>query len=300
MNIRSTTFTITLLGVLCASSAFAHVASAQDANVEIDADVGISPVTLPNNPLKKLREKAQGINNAIQVQKQEFRDDRKEFIQEKADVKAGIKEERKEFWQDTVEERKAMHAETKAELEAATTPQEKKSILKIAQQHRAEFRMQVKTDSAAMRESFRAKRNDLRQEARDLIADKFVMIMNRLVNALERFDQILGRIDSRIEKMRADGIDVSTAVSASVSANLSVDAASVAIADAQAAIEVAASSDTPRDHFEEVRTAVRAAVDAVKAAHEAIKNALRALKGLAGQAETSASLERSASTDTSN
>lgn len=293
---------VILVLLVLAGSVGAPFAFAQDASIDsaTQVDVGVRPGALPKNPLKLIKEKAGQARDSIKIQKQEFKEGRKEFMQGAVDVKAGIKEERKDFWQGTVEARKAMHAEVKADLDAATTVEEKQSILKGARFERAAFRVQVKTDAMDMRAGFRAQRSDLRAEARDLIADRFTMIMNRLVNALERFDQILARIDSRIEKLETEGVDVSAAVAASASASLAVDAANTAVANAQAAIEAAAASETPREEMDEVRVAVRAAVDSVKAAHQAIKEALRVLKSLASSSDASASVEGTGSVDSSN
>ena len=206
--------------------------------------------------------------------------DKKAIVDMQMDVKAGIKTEHLEFRGDVIDKRKAMHADVKAALDAASTRDEKQAILMDARKDRAEFHMQVKTDAETMRASFKDQRGEVRDARRAQIAEHLSMVMHRLVNALERFDQILSRIDSRIEKLQSEGVDVSTALSASASASVSIDAAHVAVADAEAAIETAAHSETPRDHIEEVRVAVRAAVDAVKAAHEALKETLRAIKAL--------------------
>lgn len=298
MNTKN--FLALTLALVLSGSLGMQFAAAQDATVDAEGEVRVAPGALPRNPLKLIKDKANQVKDTIRIQNQEFREERKEVFQGAVEVKKGMNEERKNSWQGVNDDRAMMHAEVKAEFDAATTPQEKQAVLENARKDRAEFRMQVKTDATEMRAGFKAGWKDVRASARELIADRFSTIMHRLVNALERFDQILARIDSRIEKLRAGGVDVSAAVSASATASASIDSASAAVADAKLAIETAASSETPREHIREVRAAVRAAVETVKAAHQALKDALRVLKSILPKPDASASVEVEGSVDVNN
>lgn len=297
ITLRSVTIALGI-SFICFGSSFV---AAQDVSIDVNAEATVNvgpnrPGERPKTPIQMMREKQKDAKQGVRMEKKELREDRMEFKAGAEEARQGIREDRREFMKDTLMERKEMHVDVKAALEAATTPEERQAILKNAREDRAAFRVRVKADAEVLRADFKERRGGIRDERRELVGEHLSAVMRRLVNALERFDQILARIDARIEKLRAEGGDVAAAIAASATASASIDAASSAVANAHASIEVAATADTPREHIDAVRAAVRAAIDAVKAAHRALKDALMAIKDLARPA---AAVEASVETEVS-
>lgn len=115
-------------------------------------------------------------------------------------------------------------------------------------------------------------------------------MVNRLTAAIERFENIASRIDSRIEKLRAEGKDVSAAVSLQASAKTKIAEAKVAVS---AIVKPSMSAEPTREElkaaFEDMRGKVKAAEEAVKAAHKALIEVVVALKRIDASAGANAS-----------
>lgn len=122
-------------------------------------------------------------------------------------------------------------------------------------------------------------------------------MLARLNAAVDRFEKIAARIDSRIEKLRSEGVDVSAAVTLQAEAK-----AKIAEADAQvsAIVKPTITSDMTREQvkaaFEAARAQVKAAHQAIKDAHKALHESVVALKRI----DASANAEASASGSISN
>lgn len=123
------------------------------------------------------------------------------------------------------------------------------------------------------------------------------VIKNRFRLAIEHLNNLLGRIDSRLEKMAASGIDTSSVVTLHANAEIAVDKAE---ADAKAAADFAATADdaTDRAAFKaQLETKLRTAHQSLKAAHQAVVKTVRALVQLARDNKPKA--DANASVDTS-
>lgn len=119
----------------------------------------------------------------------------------------------------------------------------------------------------------------------------------RLTAAIERFENISGRIDTRLEKLKAGGVDVTAAAALQVTAKAKIADAKVAVAAiVKPTISTEATREEVKAALEGVRSQVKAAEDAVKAAHKALMEVVVAMKR-AGGAKADVEVSASASTN---
>ncbi|MBI2625382.1 MAG: hypothetical protein HYW70_03570 [Candidatus Nealsonbacteria bacterium] len=100
----------------------------------------------------------------------------------------------------------------------SATPEQKQNIQKELQNKREdlrkgaeELRQNVKEKAQELRTGFREKIKDVKERARIAAAHgKGLRMLNRFRSAAARFDHILGRLESRTQKLQEKGIDVSS------------------------------------------------------------------------------------------
>lgn len=112
-------------------------------------------------------------------------------------------------------------------------------------------------------------------------------MITRLKAAVERFTKIADRIDSRILKLKGNGVDTSKAESNVAIARTKITEATAAVAAAEASITSAvasanasetSSTTAPVDSGKPVREALQKARAAVEEAHKALVNAVESLR----------------------
>ena len=116
------------------------------------------------------------------------------------------------------------------------------------------------------REKIATKTAEIRKQVVLRIKSVFLKILRRYGAALARLDKIADRLASRIDKLKARGVDTSQAEEALVSAQNLGAAASSAIDDAKLKV------DAIDPELTSVKNAVIGAKDAVKSAKQALKN----------------------------
>lgn len=188
------------------------------------------------------------------------------------------KEQQQNIRENIRDARQDWRAETKAELQGAA-PGERKDVMREAMPER----MQIAKDRMASTTALRMKMKAAAQKHGGLIRERFS-------NAIAHLEKFMARIDSRIEKLSDEGVDVSAVVA------LHADADS-AIAQAKADIEAVRtylSSVTDESDREAVKsemsTLSKAAQESIKEAHAAVKAVIKALVDLA-KANKPASVE---------
>jgi hypothetical protein len=149
-----------------------------------------------------------------------------------------------------------------------------------------------------------ASSTNLMQKVRGAIALHAGLIKNRFRLALSHFDQFIGRIETRIDKMAAAGVET-----ASVEAQLEIakTAQASAKADIEAVNDFVESVDENTDRTQ-VRTQLQALVktanESIKEAHQELHATIRALVALAKEkkpeAGASASVEAEAEVGAAN
>lgn len=130
-----------------------------------------------------------------------------------------------------------------------------------------------------IREGSATRQAQLQQKVVERIKIVFSMILRRYQAALVRLDKIANRIASRIDKLKAKGVNTAAAEAKLAEAERLGAAAGVSIEDAKAKIEaIDASSLAVRDAVKLSREAVRSAKKALFEYHKALAAAIRELK----------------------
>ncbi len=189
---------------------------------------------------------------------------------------------------DARDARQDWRAETRAEMQGAA-PGEKRDVMREAMPER----MQIANDRMASSTALRMKLKASIQRHGGLIRERFS-------NAIAHLEKFMARIDSRVEKLSSEGIDVSSVIV------LQADAEG-AIAEAKADIGAVrdymsgVTDESDREMVKtEAQTLIKAAQESIKEAHAAVKAVIKALVDLSkanrpvsieAEAEVSASIE---------
>jgi len=162
----------------------------------------------------------------------------------------------------------------------------------------------VAEERMATQEERRAERTEVREERRaaltqamqERIINLASNVEKRLIAGANRMENIIGRLDSRIEKLSGMGVDTTTAQAKLEDAKSALEAAQNTLSDLHS-VRNAVGSDTPRETFASVRLQFTATHDLLKQTHEQLRETLALLK----EAVRTAQLNRgvsSAVTDT--
>lgn len=186
-----------------------------------------------------------------------------------------------------------LRIDTKKQMENASSGPDKRMIMQGAAGARVDIAKERQASSSALRDRVKGA---IRQHA-GLIKERFSL-------ALRQFEKIIQRIESRIEKLQADGVATAT-----VEAELEIAklAQAEAKADIQAVADFVASVDESADRTAvrtQLQSLIKDAQASIRAAHEALQKAVRALVALAKEnrptPDTSASVEAEAEVETNN
>lgn len=105
---------------------------------------------------------------------------------------------------------------------------------------------------------------------------------------IERLDKIIARLESRIAKIKASGIDTTVAEGFVAEAKTHLSEARKSV-EAFASIDL--SADKAKDNFAKVRARAAEAKTHIKAAHESLTKAIRSLKGTKVEGHATSTLE---------
>lgn len=143
-----------------------------------------------------------------------------------------------------------------------------------------------------VREKIATKQAQLREISVEKIKSVFSKILQRLNAALARLDNIAKRIATRIDKLKARGVDTASAEAALLNAESKGSAAAVAIENAQAQIDaIDPSSTTVKDAVHSAKNAIGGAKQALKSYHKALVEAIKNLKAAHDLREETGSAE---------
>lgn len=235
--------------------------------------------------------------NKIKVETQDARENlaekRKEAQEKLKEARLQLQSERKDMRKENIEVRKDIRASTtEARKEIAG---ERKDMRKELVDDRREFasttrikRKELQADRRLLASSTREARKEIQDDRRELIKNavikraqvQFELIMKRLGIAIDRLDNISGRIDSRIAKLKADGVDTATMEALQVTAKAKVDAADVAV---KAIVAPALPSDAESTTAEAMNALLASTRAQVKTAEIAIKDAQSALNAVVAE-----------------
>lgn len=189
-----------------------------------------------------------------------------------------VRQRAMEIKQSAVDAKAQLRATTQAELQEAETPEERRAVLQGATGARvdiAQDRMQA--------------------GVKNLIRLHAGLVKERLVLAQRQFERMSARIQSRLDKMEAEGIDtasVQAKLDAAIAANVQAKADAQAVADYIASVDDSADRATVKAELE---AKIKTAQASIKATHSALSEAVRALVALAKANKPAASVDTSAS-----
>lgn len=121
------------------------------------------------------------------------------------------------------------------------------------------------------------------------------LIRERFTNALGHLDKFMARIDSRIEKMKAAGMDVAGVESLQVDAEASIDTAKTDIASVRTYIEGVADGSDRTTVKAGLEAEIKTAQESIREAHEAVRALVKGLVDLAKGSRLETSVDAEAS-----
>lgn len=270
--------------LLClVSFALTNVAYAQETAAEVETSVEATQTPPP--PRKPLP-----FVNKIKAESQSARENlaekRKEAQEKLKETRAQLQDKRKDMRRENIEERKDMRA---------STTEARKDMRKEMADDRREFASTTRVERKELQEgrrllasSTREARKEVRDDRREMIKNEvikraqmqFELIVKRLGIAIDRLDNISGRIDSRIAKLKADGVDTGTMESLQAAAKVKVNVAD----DTVRAIKMPElPSDTESTTSQTMNGLLTPARAQIKAAEMAIKDAQTALNAVVAE-----------------
>lgn len=198
---------------------------------------------------------------------QQFREQKQQIIQETRDNK-------RELRRDTVQDLKA----------AMPGAGERRDVVK-----------QFKEDRGAIMENRREDMQDLRQKMKEKVRQHAGLIRERFSNAIRHLNQIMARVETRIEKMKSSGVDVSSVESLQIKAEVAIDTAESDIAAVRTYIESVTDTSDRSVVRTELQAKVTTARESIRAAHTAVRAVVKSLVDLSKSIKPSATIEAEAS-----
>lgn len=189
-----------------------------------------------------------------------------------------------------------MRAELKAEVHASTSPSGipklGPAIKNIASTTRAigasttemvKARVEaIKEMIAKKREEMRQRADEARQKAKERFGEKVEMrvgnISARLASTSAHLSSIADRVDTRIDALEDQGLDMSASIALLAQARTDLSLADDKIVEVNEALEAAMSTTTPKAMMPEVRAAVKAAQDALKLAKDDLMKTIASIR----------------------
>lgn len=229
----------------------ASFAQAQEVTAEADVEVSIQSTTsTPRPPIRPLRPQPL----------MDLRDDARERIIE---LREGMQDRR---------------IEVRAEMQSATSGEERRSIIREAREDREE-----------MRDRAQEIRGNIKERLQALVRTHVGAVVKRSENALNMFDNLVNRMESRIDKLKERGADTAS-VEASLSSSVSLIATAKADLGAlQTLVASVKESSDPATVKTQIRTAIEKVTASIKAAHASLLATARSLAQLS--ASVSAEVE---------
>lgn len=218
-----------------------------------------------------------------QAQHQEFRDEAK---QQHQDFRAEAASRHQEFKQNVRENKEELLEQFDGDKEAlkAHLMEEREAMKSELQAKRDSFRADFEAKRDERKANLQEKRQALRDEAKNRAGARIERLVNRMQTAIDRFAQIALRVESRIDTLEEDGVDVGGARDALADAQAEIDDLRN---DAEFVMTVADdvfSSENPRERIQEIRDAIAVVKEGMKTVQQALRDAVSEIKANAGDA----------------
>ncbi len=194
----------------------------------------------------------------------------------RADIKASIKDVRTGFKTDV----RDLRGDVKVKTVAATSSKERRDVKKDFRDEKKELKEERQASTTALK----AERNALARRHLGLITERYGI-------AIKQFENLALRIQSRIDKIKANGIDASKAETA---LGLALTAIAQVKTDLQALKDLILQADPDAEAKAlraEIEAAVKKANASVKAAHRALQTAAKSLVSLTRPQKTATSTD---------
>lgn len=197
-----------------------------------------------------------------------------------------IKARARQIQSDAMNARIELRADTRVQLQGASSSGERKDVVRNFVGERVDI---AKARFASTTAPHR--------KVKDAIHWHGGLIRERFVVAIRQFDKIVTRIESRIEKLQAEGV-----ATVSVEAELALAEIAIATAkvDAQAVADFVANVEDSSDRAAvkaELEAKIRTAQASIKAAHQALVKTVRALVALKPTVDANATTSVETSTE---
>ena len=148
--------------------------------------------------------------------------------------------------------------------------------------NRVEARAEFASTSAERRAEVQAnvdqRKIALQVRAQERVTNLAANMSNRMEAAINRLQNVSGRIESRIEKLKARGVVTAGAENALASAQVSLNAALAEIATIDADVQAAVSSQNARAGWNQVKAKFFIIRDHITTAHTELRASVAALK----------------------
>jgi hypothetical protein len=188
-----------------------------------------------------------------------------------------LKQRAKEIRDGAQGARVELRQETRADFKAATSSDERRGVIKDFVSDRIDIAKNRLASSTALRRDMKA-----------AIRWHGGLIRERFAVAIRQFDKIVARIESRIDKLQAQGVATATAEAELDIAKLAIIEAK---ADVQAVADFVGSVEDATDRSAvkaELQALIRTAHESIKAAHAALVKTARLLVGLKADVKVNA------------
>ncbi len=200
---------------------------------------------------------------------------KEERIENRQEIKGELKDVRK----NALDDRKDLRIETRDAIKNASSTDEKKDILRGALGERLNIvKDRIASTTAVKREALK-----------NLVERHFGANRERFNVALRHLDGLLERIESRIEKMEANGIDTSAVDSALAEAKTAIATAKADVAELGDLIQRVKDTDDKTTIREQLQTAMKKAIESIKTAQKELKEVVRILLDIGKQNRDTAS-----------
>lgn len=252
---------LTIVTSLILLSAPFVYAQETDVGVAAEASVGAS-IEVPKDPSGKPIRPLDAIRRAQQV---------KQNIQQHA-----------------LDQKRELREGAMGQMKMATSGAERRDILKNAAR-----------EGAGIVKNRMASTSALKMKIKDAVRRHGGLVRERFTKAITHLTGIMERVETRVEKLKANGVDVSAVESLQVSAQAAIDTAKTDIAAVKTYIEGVSDTSDREEVRTELDALIKEARESIRLAHEAVRKTVKALVDLAKQnrpaANASADIDADAS-----
>lgn len=172
------------------------------------------------------------------------------------------------------------------ETSASSTPRETDTALEERQQERNELIEERQENRVETRENLREERQSALSEIRQQrVLNLSANISNRMEAAISRLFNIVERLEERIIKINATGVDTTAAESKLREAAQLLASARASLANIDTLVSEATSSPEPKTAWQNVRSVYLETGIQIRASHQSLRETVALLKVAIGQAE---------------